>query len=599
MYIIKVIADIYKILSKKQKKTMIFLQFFYLFSAFIQVVGVVSIAPFIGILSDPASIQSNPGLSYIFKLIGASSTKDFIIIFAILSAGLIFFSNLVSAITLWLSIKFSISIGSELQYNLYKNVLCRSYLFHKNKNYTELISVITNDTPRFVYMVLQPYLALCSSIFIALIIIVGLVALDPKIALGSASLIGSAYLLSYWLIKKALLNHGSVITQKARVVSSLLSESFIGIKDLKLNKLEDKYISAFKDANYAGLKSNAIVGLSGDIPKFVIETIAFCSILIFAILLISKNESTSSIVSILSIYAIAGYKLLPTMQQIYKSVSNMSANGSVVSELQSLMSSYTPPPLKSIPPSFKAMEIQKISLSEICYKYPTAPKPVLYEINLTFEKGHINTIAGPSGSGKSTLADILLYLLEPDSGKILVNDYPISNDNMNEYQNSIGYVPQQIFIVDGNVIDNVAFGIEESQVDLNRVKSALADANALQFVMELSNGLNTNLGQDGRLLSGGQRQRIGIARSLYRKKSVLILDEPTSALDIESEHETMQLLNRLKDNLLIIVISHRPAAIKLSDCITILSEGKVVANGAYQNLLTSNTHFRELVEKGL
>lgn len=595
MYILSIIRSIYAVLSKEQKRKMLLLQLFFAFSAIIQVVGVASIAPFIGIISNPESIQTNKVLATIYKLGNFETNQAFILAFALLSIGMIFISNAVSALTLWLQLKFSIYLGSSFQYQLFDKFVNRDYLFHKSTNYNKLISIISADAPRFIYMVLQPYLLMCSQAFVAVIILVGLLFLDPIIAIGSALLIGGAYLGTYWLIKRSLKRHGDIITTRNRAIQALLSESFIGIKDIKLNSLESKYTENYKRINQLGLDSTAYISLSGELPRFAIETISFSAILLFAILLLARNGDSSSVVSILSIYAIAGYKLLPTMQQMYKSISSISANGMVVLELKSNLDVITS---RNEIVAEPMSSIQEIQLKEIQYQYPKTDKPVLNNICVRFTKGELNTIAGPSGSGKSTLADIVLGLLPAASGEILVNNAKIDSENIYSYQRSIGYVPQHIFILDDNVIANVAFGVDRENVDIEKVRRALMQANAIEFVEKLPKGIETGLGQDGKLLSGGQRQRIGIARALYRSNEVLILDEPTSALDIESEHELMQLLNELKKDVLIIVISHRPAAIKLSDKITVISDGAIIANGGYAQLFAENDYFKAMIEKG-
>jgi len=596
MYIIKIIRNIFKLLSKEQRSKMLLLQVFFVFSAVVQVVGVASIAPFIGIISNPQTIHTNTFLKLLHDFLGAESDQQFIIIFAVLSVSMIFFSNAVSALTLWLLLKFSISIGSELQYKLYSSFLNREYLFHKSTNYTQQISAISQEAPRFVYMVLQPYLLLCSNAFIAIIILLGLLFLSPLIALASAFIIGGAYTITYGLIKKSLVHHGKILTEKYEALQSILSESFIGIKDIKLNTLENKYSNIYKNTNFSGLNSSAFIVLAGDIPKFAIEAISFGAILIFAIILLMTKGNDGSVVAILSIYAIAGYKLLPTMQQIYKSAASMSANGGVAAELKEQLHEYI---VKADEVNVQPLQtIKKIELAGICYKYPTANETVLNGINVEFNKGQLNTIAGPSGSGKSTLADIMLGLLQPISGDINIDGERLTKNTLTNYQHSIGYVPQHIFILDDTVIGNVAFGVESANIDIEKVERALIQANAMEFVEKLPLKLNTNLGQDGKLLSGGQRQRIGIARALYRNNKILILDEPTSALDIESEFELMSLLDKLKHDVLTVVISHRPAAIKLSDKICILESGQMLAQGSYSELMRSNKHFQELMEKG-
>lgn len=596
MYILNIIRSIYSVLNPEQKTRMLLMQLFFIFSAVVQVVGIASIAPFIGIISNPESIQSSKILSFLYTTGNFQSNQSFIVAFAFLSIGMIFISNIVSALTLWLQIKFSIYIGSTLQYQLFEKYLNRDYLFHKSNNYTQLIATISADAPRFIYMVLQPYLLMCSQLFVAAIILIGLLFLDPIVAIGSALIVGGAYLLTYWLIKKSLNRHGEIVTQRNRSIQAIMSEAFIGVKDIKLNALEPKYSDDYKSANKRGLESTAYITLSGDLPRYAIETVSFSAILLFAILLLQKSSETANVVSMLSIYALAGYKLLPTMQQIYKSISSISANGAVSIFLREQLEVETANNARiDVDP---IADVQTIALEGMTYQYPNTTNPALDKISVTFTKGQLNTIAGPSGSGKSTLADIILGLLQPASGKLFIDGKEATGTDLVAYQRSIGYVPQHIFILDDNVIANVAFGVHKNDVDIEKVIQALQQANAMEFVEKLPQGLETRLGQDGKLLSGGQRQRIGIARALYRNNKILVLDEPTSALDIESEHDLMQLLNQLKYERLTIVISHRPAAIKLSDRIIVIADGALIANGSYEELYAGNQYFKLMIEKG-
>lgn len=597
MYILSVIRSLYSVLSVHQKKRMLWLQIFFAFSAMVQVIGVASIAPFVGLISNPNSISTNSLFAFLYHLGRFNSNDQFIFAFALLSIGMIIISNGVSALTLWVQLRFSLYLGAIMQYQIYQKFLCRDYLFHKTQNYNTLITIIGNDTPRFIYMVLQPYLLMCSQLFVASVILFSLIILDPLIAIGAVVLIGGTYGFTYSGIKKSLKKHGDIITERNHKLQSIMSESFIGIKDIKLNALENRYSFEYQRINQKGLESSAFISLAGDLPRFAIETISFGAILLFAILLLARNAGSDSVVSILSIYAVAGYKLLPTMQQIYKCLSSLSANGGVVLGLQAHLKTPTQTPLAQQAPPLTA--IHSIHLDNIAFQYPGSSTPTLNHISLTFKRGQLNTIAGPSGSGKSTLADLILGLLRPAQGQLFADDTAIDDQTLAAYQGSIGYVPQHIFILDDTVVANVAFGVPAEQVDLTRVELALKQANAWEFVSQMTKGLHSGLGQDGKLLSGGQRQRIGIARALYRNNQLLILDEPTSALDIESEHELMLLLNQLKHSVLIIVISHRPAAIKLSDTITLIAEGRVLANGDYHHLMTHNDYFRSMIEKGL
>ncbi len=597
MYILEITKKIFLILDEKQKKNLLIMLAFFLLSALIQIIGASSIAPFIAIISNPDAIVKNSAYFYLYKLMHCETNSQFIIYFGVLSMLLIFVSNFFSAITLWLLLKFSISIGRNIQYRLYQNFLTREYIYHKSNNYNSTISIITQDAPRFVYMVLQQFLILLSQLFIAGIIIVGLLFINPTIAILTGLLIGGSYLLTYAYLRRSLAKHGRQVSYQAQQTQAILSESFIGIKDIILNSLEKKYIGRFDNIVEKGASSSAFIALSSDIPKFIIETVSFSAILLLAILLLVKSGTTENVIPLLSIYAIAGYKLLPTMQQIYKSISSISAHGVTAStllrELQYTQTTTThlldAPPMKAV---------SQIALNNINYRYPNKPELALDQVSVEFYLGSLNTIAGSSGSGKSTLADVVLGLLKPEAGTLQCNNQTLNDADVRSYQHSIGYVPQQIFILDDTVMANVAFGVAPEDIDKQKVLQALKSANAISFVEKMPNGIETQLGQDGKLLSGGQRQRIGIARALYRENKVLILDEPTSALDIESEYEFMSLLRLLKDQVLIVVISHRPAAIKLSDQIILVDDGKIIGKGSYEVLCNTNEAFREMMDKG-
>lgn len=596
MYILKVMGVIFAIIVGPQRMRLYFLLGFFLFSACIQVVGVASISPFITLLSDPEMVNKSQFFQLLYSHSGSQTVTDFTVLFAWASALMIVLSNGASGLTHWLLVKYSVFVGGELQERLYKNFLMREYLFHKTSNYNQVISTITADAPRFVYMVLQSFLTLVSNLFVAIVIVFGLLAIDPITAITSAFVIGGSYLLTYICVKKMLVYHGKKITYRNDTLLRILSESFIGIKDIKVSRTEKRYLDKFDRVNYEGLNSAAVISLAGDLPRFLIETVSFGAIIVLAIILLTQNNSPGHVFSLLSVYALAGYKLLPTLQQIYKSLSAMSGHGSVVfdilRELNHPVVDRTASPTNILP------TVNELRLENVSYSYPGTTVKALNNVTLSFRLGTLNTIAGNSGSGKSTLADILLGLLDVQ-GKLMANGESATGESLEAYQRTVGYVPQHIFIIDDTVVANVAFGVPEQEIDMDLINKALRDANAMEFVERMPLGVHTPLGQDGKLLSGGQRQRIGIARSLYRQSKVLILDEPTSALDINSEFQLMSLLDTLKKDILIIVISHRPAAIKMSDKICILHHGEVVGDDHYESLLANNNHFKEMMEKGM
>ncbi len=595
MYIFSIIHRSISLFSRKQRLFFILLMIFFLFSALVQVVGLASIGPFIALLSNTSAIETNKVLNFLYNYFSFTSSKNFIVSVAFGSLFLTILSNLTSILTLWLLIRFTIVIGGDIQRRLFENLIFRPYLFHKSSNYSDSISLISQQAPRFVYMIIQSILLLFSNLFIAFVILFGLLYLSPATVLITGLLLGITYVLTYAFLKKALKKHGENLSERNSLVQKILSEAFIGIKEVILSRLQKIFVDNFKTANLKGLYSTSFISLSGDIPKFIIETVAFSVIFISAIIILLTNHNTQSIVPFLSIYAIAGYKLIPTMHQIYKSVSALSAHGSVSFSIYDELHQNSFIDYNNSHSELHS--IHTIELKNIYFIYPNAQNITLENINVSFHHNMINTIAGHSGSGKSTLIDVLLGLLKPDSGRILIDNKLTDEATMVQLQHSSGYVPQQIFILDDTVISNVAFGVKSHLVDEGEVIRALKQANAMNFVENLPKGIHTRLGQDGKLLSGGQRQKIGIARSLYRNPKILILDEPTSALDIESEYDFMMLLRKLKAQALIIVISHRPSALKYSDRITLMQNGKIESHGTFQHLKEISPVFINILEK--
>lgn len=594
MYILSVIKTILSILDKRTKKQYIGLQLVFFLSAFFQVVGIASIGPFISILSNPDIIHTNTVLSWAFQQFGFETDLQFIIAAAAGSLVLILLSNAVAGMTIWLTFRFSVSLGSSLQQKVYRNFLFKDYLFHKTENYTKKIAVVATQVPRFVYMLFQPFLLLTSQLFVVVLILIGLLVLDPLLAFIAGGIIGGSYLVTYIVLRRKLAHHGAVISERNNKVQAILSESFIGIKDVKLDSLENRYIAQFNTINVRGLKSQAFIALSGDLPKFVIESISFGALLVLALVLLTTQDDIRSVVPILSIYALAGYKLLPTMQQIYKSLSSLSGHGSVARVIKNRLGPTSTDPAAVNKPA-KPMRIDQIKLSEAEFSYGDDSAPAVNNVSLTLNRGEIYSLVGHSGSGKSTLADVILGLLKLRSGNLIVNDKILANEDLASFRKKVGYVAQTIFILEDDVVNNVAFGVPEDEIDMDRVKQALTLANADEFVDSLPKGIYSNLGQDGKLLSGGQRQRIGIARALYKQTDLLVLDEPTSALDMESEYKLMKTLNSLKKDLIILVISHRPASIKMSDKIILMSGGEVEDISSYSDLVTKNEKFREMM----
>ncbi len=589
-----------RILNRTQKIKILILQFFFLLSALIQVAGVASIAPFIAVISNPSLVESNPLLMFLFDFLNRESMSEFLMAYAVSVAAFILASNIVGAFVLWLLFHYSINLGAELQNRLYSNYMDNEYIYFADRNSSSLISNLTMQIPRFIYMVIQPMLLMVSQIFVVLIIVIGLLYLDPVLALSSAMIVGGIYFGIYLTVRKKMVDAGETVTDITKKKLLLLNESIIGIKEVKLLDVEGWYGAELNETTKRGLNASAFIALAGDLPKFIVETIVFIAILGLSIYLILTEEVSGSAMALLSFYAMAGYKLLPAAQTIYKSVASIKANGSTVSVIE-----------KELEESGRWLRreqenIQKplangsnfdIHLVGVSYKYPRAKNNTVANLDLIIKEYSMVAFVGASGAGKSTVANLILGLLHPTDGKVKVGDRIIDKSNLKAWQANVGYVPQSIFLIDDSVAKNIAFGIASSEIDFERLKEAARKANILDFIFEQKEGFEFRVGENGGRLSGGQRQRIGIARALYKKPRILVLDEATSALDNVTERRILHEIHQLAKSMTIIMIAHRLTTIENADEIVVFENGAISARGDYLNLVDCNDYFRSLVSR--
>lgn len=537
---------------------------------------------------------------------GFQNDISFMIGFAVLVMATIAVSNAALALSTWYTLFYSSRTGQEFQRAIFRNYLHQEYAFFGRKNSSELITFVSQESPRLVYNILIPLLNLTGQGFMIALMVAGLLYLDWAVALSAAFMIGGGYVLVYTLIRHNLAVHGKVIGRSNDDRQRLLTESLGGVKEVKLLGTEPYYEERIAQANALGLHSQAVIGLSGDLPKFVLETVAFCAMLGLATYLLVHRGWNNEIVAMLSLYAMAGYRLLPAAQTIFKSVSQIKANGDVVLALypqviagRKLGQRQPGPEHPAHAPIAPADKIAgDIKLINVTYRYPGVQTPTLRNINLVIPRNTLVALVGPSGAGKSTLADIVLGMLTPTEGRLQVGNTPIEGPTVRRWQRNLGYVPQSIFLLDDSIAANIGFGLA-SEVNREAMVNAARMANIDQFIESLPGQYDYRVGERGALLSGGQRQRIGIARSLYRNPDILIMDEATSALDSVTEKEIMSTISGLKGTKTVLMIAHRISTIRSADIVVFVNEGTVHACGTFDELARHDALFRRVVLAGV
>jgi HlyD family secretion protein len=584
-------------LTPAQRRRFLLLQLYLLFVGAVQVLGVGSIAPFIALLSYPGLIHSNPVAQRSYELFGFASDRSFLIAFAFALMGLIIVSNVVSALGTWLTVSFSQRLGQELQQDIYRGYLHRNYVEFSRTNSASLISTLTQLATRFLYMVVQPLLNLISQAAVVLIIVVGLLWYRPGVAMSAFAVIGGGYLFIFGIVRGLLAKHGRILTNNYRIAQRLLTESLGGIKEIKLAGTEQLYEERLRTTMRSALHSESMMGLLADLPRFALESIAFCALLGLGAALLANTQNPGDVVGVLSLYAMTGYKLLPAAQNIFKCASQIRANANSVDELfpdiQAGRRVHAPTgPLSPAVP----LPLGDIRCDSVWYTYPGTDVPVVRGVSFEIKRNSISVLVGPSGAGKSTVADLLLGLLHPTSGEIRVGDHNIA-ESIPSWQRNLGYVPQNIFILDDTVEANISFG-SASERDLGKVRRAARMANIDEFVETLPDKYQFVVGERGAMLSGGQRQRIGIARALYHDAEVLIFDEATSALDSVTERDIITTINELKRHKTIVMIAHRLSTIRCADQVLLVVNGQLLRAGSFADVMENSQEFRELVAAG-
>ncbi|MCX7035506.1 MAG: ABC transporter ATP-binding protein [Proteobacteria bacterium] len=589
-------AAVHQILTVKQRRHYYALLVLFTFGALLQVAGVASLAPFIALLSSPALIQDSAAIAWLYSQSHATTVNGFLTLIALAIIALIIVTNAVAAISMWALFSFSMSVGHRIQLDVFRSSLYQSYVDFGRRNSADMITMLVQEGPRFIYMVVQPTLQVISQAMVVIIVAIVLVAFNPKLALIALLIIGLGYAAIFAMVKERLTVHGDAIWRTTSRRQRVMTEAFGGMKEIKLNGTEWAYERDLERISGQSNKSLTMISLLSELPRFMLETIAFAALLAMAIVLLLAGTPTMEIVATLSLYATAGYKLLPAAQTVFKSFSSIKANQNVIENLFPHIvagRSYE----KRTPRTHHAADkilAGDIQFSNLSFRYPGAAHRALTDVDVVFPAHRITAIVGPSGAGKSTLLDLLLGLLEPDTGVLTVGAKPISKANLRAWQNTIGYVPQHIFLVDDTIAVNISLGsvIPPSVPALEKaVHSACLDS----YIAGLKEGFEYVVGERGALLSGGQRQRLGIARALYSQPAVVIMDEATSALDSTTEDEVMATVAGLRDQATVVLVAHRASTIRYADHVVVVNGGRIEDSGPLEAVLSRNAFFRRLM----
>ncbi len=595
---IEQLRAVYALLNNQQRRTLARLLVLIVLVGLIDVVGISSIFPFMAVVARPESVETSRILHYIYQSLGFSSQYRFLFALGLGVLIIMLLGNGLAALMTKLMLKFSYDVGHELSVRMLRSYLDKPYSFFLARNSATMVLNVIGETSGMVMGVIVPGLQTFAKIIVTFLMLSLLLAVDPVLALIVAAVVGGSYMLVYIFVRSRLSAIGSLSADANRARLSMATEVLQGIKDLKLLGRTQHYLSEFSRASKELGQYQMQNGLFGMLPRYAMESIAFGGILLILLYLLSVRRDVNQALPLIALYAVAGYRLLPAIQQIFGGLGqlrfSLSSLGNLHRELDEL--ARTPDEIGAadkvqVPVQFE----RQIELRDISYRYPSAEQDSLRAVDIVISRNTTVGLVGTSGAGKTTLIDIFLGLLQPTAGAIIVDGQPLQTRQLRAWREGIGYMPQNIYLTEASITRNIAFGLPPDAIDPERVRAAARLASVHDFIeQELPMKYETVIGERGIRLSGGQRQRIGIARALYHDPQILVFDEATSALDGITEDAIIAAIRSLAHAKTIILIAHRFSTIRDCDLIYLMQNGRVIDAGKYEELSARNEVFRNL-----
>ncbi len=574
---IKIYKDIWSLFNTQERKRSIQLLILMVLTAFVELVGIGAIMPFLSVLGKPSVVETNKYLFSVYDYFKFVDTKQFLVFLGLVAFGFLLTSALIRSLAYYALVRFINMRRHTISERLLKKYLHQPYEYFFTKNSSDISKAIFSETDLVVNQIIRPALFLISYSIVAVAIIMLLLIANPLMAFFLIIIFGGLYSLIYLLSRKYISYIG---LQRAKVNShrfKIISEIIGGIKELKILGKEKVYIEAFKVPSLEYSKYGSISNTVARLPSFLVEVVFFGAILSMGMYaFVYEGSDLGSLLPILGLYTLSALKLKPAANNIYESLTAMKFGAAALETILNDLDEEDAEHI-DIDSSLGRLPLNdKLELKNIVYYYKNSTRPVLNNVSIEIKARTIVGIIGTTGSGKSTLVDIILGLLMPSSGEIHIDNRLLLPSDVREWQNSIGYGPQSIFLADDTIAENIAFGVEKDQVDIQRVQKAAKIAQAHTFISSFSDGYSTVTGERGIKLSGGQKQRLGIARALYSDPEILILDEATSALDNQTEADVMRAINAMGGSKTIIMIAHRLSTIEGCDMVIKLKGGKII-----------------------
>lgn len=561
-----------------------------------EVASVAGILPFMAVLARPEVATTQPFIMAFADFLGLTTPREVTVALGVLVFAVILVGMAVRAIVTYRQLHFCMMRGAALAGRLLKGYLAQPYVWFLSRNTAEFGQMILSETDVVMRESILPSVVLLSNIVVTVMISLVIFAVQPWVAVGATGVLCLVYFVVFRLLRNPLDRISKRRVQANRHLFQIVHEVMGGIKEVKVMGLEAGSFARFEPHSHILARQQTLGQVVSKLPRFALEAVVYGGfILMVLILMLVRGDDITTLLPLLGLIGMAGTKLFPSLQQIFVQVSALRGSQASLAKLHEALLSL--PEVTEPGPEPEALPVRHgIELRDLHFRYPGAEEDTLAGLSAQIPARSSLGIVGGTGAGKTSLVDIVLGLLTPATGAVYVDGIAVTADRLRAWQKGIGYVPQQIFLTDNTVAANIAYGIAPDDIDMDAVERATRTANLHEFVTnELPQGYQTIVGERGVRLSGGQRQRIGIARALYHDPEVLILDEATSALDNTTERAVMEAMQALGHKKTILMIAHRLSTVQACDKILMLDQGRIAAEGTYQQLLDTHEGFRRMV----
>lgn len=589
------IKKLFRIFNKKEKVFIAILFVASITSALAQSIGVVSVLPFINLVTNPEIVEQPGIIKTFYETFNIPSFNRLLVYLGLAVLLALTISSVISAFTMYLKARFVANRNHSLSIRLLQTYLYKPYGFFLKKNTSELSKNVLAEVNDLTQKYLMSILNILTNGFLLLFILIALLLVNTTATLYVFLMLVVTYGILNLYTRKTLKKMGSQRLSYNALRHKYAHEALSSIKISKVMSNEKFFIDSYSKASKKQAKTLIASNVIGQLPNYALDLIVFGGVILFIVILILNNQDFNQVIPLLGVFALAGYRMKPSLNTLYQSITTVYYNQAILDKihddlLEQQINEHIDDPHVKLPLH------KHIKLKNLSFAYPDSNEVVVDRINITVEKDQMIGIVGKTGSGKTTLIDLVLGLHSPSDGSIEIDDTILTSENIKSWQNNIGYVPQDTYLSDDSIANNIAFGLDNKHIDIDRVVDCAKMCALDEFIESLPQKYHTVIGERGVRLSGGQKQRIGLARAIYRDPQVLILDEATSAIDGITESEVLHTITHVSKSKTVIVIAHRLNTLKDCDVIYMVDKGKVIAHGTYQQLLENNQEFKKMAK---